>query len=152
MTHAALPRHFSGKEDLLLTALAQREARDEEQADRILASGTAGSAVLGEILADEFADTDYVRSWLALAIAATNPAHPAHEYVARRRERLRMRLRSGSPRTVHSSPELTVDDRAVMVLAMMDGLRIQALLDPSNDPLRLLEPFMRMVIIPTKSE
>ncbi|MER8000304.1 TetR family transcriptional regulator C-terminal domain-containing protein [Streptomyces sp. NPDC095613] len=118
----------------------------------MLASGTAGSAVLGEILADEFADTDYPRSWLALAIAATNPAHPAHEYVARRRERLRMRLRGGSPRTGHSSPESTVDDRAVMVLAMRDGLRIQAVLDPSKDPLRLLEPFMRMVIIPTKSE
>ncbi|MGW2259697.1 hypothetical protein ACWCXE_17975 [Streptomyces sp. NPDC001780] len=63
-----------------------------------------------------------------------------------------MRLRGGSLRTVYSSPELTADDRAVMVLAMMDGLRIQALLDPSSDPLRLLEPFMRMIIVPTKSE
>lgn len=152
MTHAALLRHFSGKEELLLTALAQREARDEEQADRILASGTAGSAVLGEILADEFADTDYLRSWLALAVAATNPAHPAHDYFARRSERLRVRLRGGSLRTAHDGPELTADDRAVMVLAMMDGLRLQALLDPSNDPLRLLEPFMRTVIIPPESE
>ncbi|GAA1163247.1 hypothetical protein GCM10009654_20010 [Streptomyces hebeiensis] len=63
-----------------------------------------------------------------------------------------MRLRGGSLRTVHSSPGLTAEDRAVMVLAMRDGLRIQAVLDPSNDPLRLLEPFMRMVIVPTKSE
>ncbi|MFT9474663.1 hypothetical protein [Streptomyces sp. 11-1-2] len=33
-----------------------------------------------------------------------------------------------------------------MVLAMMDGLRIQTLLDPSEDALRLLEIFMQMVI------
>ncbi|MEI5521912.1 helix-turn-helix domain-containing protein [Streptomyces brasiliscabiei] len=151
LTHAALLRHFSGKEELLLTALAHREAREEEQADRILASGTAGSAVLGEILADEFADPEYLRSWLALSVAATNPAHPAHEYFARRRERLRARLRGGSLGTAHRGAELTADDRAVMVLAMMDGLRLQALLDPSNDPLRLLEPFMRAVIMPAES-
>lgn len=152
VTHAALLRHFSGKEELLVTALAQREAHDEEQAERILASRTAGSAVLSAIMADEFADPDYLRNWLALAIAATNPAHPAHEYFARRSERLHRRLRSGSLGTAHNGPELTADDKAIMVLAMMDGLRIQALLDPSLDPLRLLEAFMKAVIAPAKSE
>ena len=152
LTHAALLRHFSGKEELLLTALAQREAHDEEQADRILASGTSGAAVLGAVLADEFADPDYLRHWLALSIAATNPAHPAHEYFTHRGERLRRRLHSDSLPTAHHGPELSADDRVVMVLAMMDGLRIQALLDPSHDPLRLLEPFMRMVIAPAQSE
>ena len=152
VTHAALLHHFSGKEELLVTALAQREAHEEEQADQILASGTAGSAVLGAVLADEFADPDYLRNWLALAIAATNPAHPAHDYFARRRERLRRRLRSGSLRTAHNGPELTADDKVVMVLAMMDGLRLQTLLDPSHDPLRLLETFMRTVIAPPESE
>ena len=61
-------------------------------------------------------------------------------------------MRGGSPGTAHGGPELTADDRAVMVLAMMDGLRLQALLDPSNDPLRLLEPFMRAVIMPAEGE
>ncbi|MEU9168701.1 helix-turn-helix domain-containing protein [Streptomyces sp. NPDC048420] len=152
VTHAALLRHFSGKEELLLTALAQREERDEEQADRILAAGTAGAAVLGQVLADEFADLDYLRHWLALSIAATNPAHPAHEFFVRRGERLRRRLQDSSTPSAHSSTELTDDDRTVMVLAMMDGLRIQALLDPSHNPLRLMEPFMRMVITPAGSE
>ncbi|AZP22724.1 TetR/AcrR family transcriptional regulator [Streptomyces aquilus] len=152
MTHAALLRHFSGKEELLLTALAQREKRDEEQADRILAAGSSGASVLGQILADEFADPDYLRHWLALSIAATNPAHPAHEYFARRGERLRRRLHNASTPAAPSGATLTDDDRAVMVLAMMDGLRIQTLLDPSRNPLRLMEPFMRMVITPAGSE
>ncbi|WP_338682475.1 TetR/AcrR family transcriptional regulator [Streptomyces acidiscabies] len=152
VTHAALLHHFSGKEDLLVAALAQRDAYDEEQADRILASGTEGAAVLGELLADEFADPDHLRNWLALAVAATNPAHPAHEYFTHRGERLRNRLRSGALRTAHPGPELSVEEKAVLVLAMLDGLRVQALLDPSVDPLRLLEVFMRTVITPVEGE
>ncbi|WP_329344962.1 TetR/AcrR family transcriptional regulator [Streptomyces sp. NBC_01352] len=152
VTHAALLRHFSGKEELLLAALAQREADEEEQAARILAAGMAGSAVLGAVLADEFEDPEYQRNWLALAIAATNPAHPAHEFFAGRRERMRTRFRSGPLNTAHDSPDLTADDKVVMVLAMMDGLRMQALLDPSRDMLRLLEIFMRTVIGPGEGE
>ncbi|MCX4704279.1 TetR/AcrR family transcriptional regulator [Streptomyces sp. NBC_01373] len=152
VTHAALLRHFSGKEELLLAALAQREADEEEQAARILAAGMAGSAVLGAVLADEFEDPEYQRNWLALAIAATNQAHPAHEFFAGRRERMRTRFRSGPLNTAHDSPDLTADDKVVMVLAMMDGLRMQALLDPSRDMLRLLEIFMRTVIGPGEGE
>ncbi|MFG2128653.1 TetR family transcriptional regulator C-terminal domain-containing protein [Streptomyces sp. NPDC048751] len=132
--------------------LRGREERDEEQADRILAAGASGAAALGQVLADEFTDPDYLRHWLALSIAATDPAHPAHEYFARRGERLRRRLRDDSAPAAHSSTGLTDDDKTVMVLAMMDGLRIQALLDPSHDPLRLMEPFMRMLITPAESE
>ncbi|WP_425826228.1 TetR/AcrR family transcriptional regulator [Streptomyces fractus] len=152
VTHAALLRHFSGKEELLLAALAQREADEEEQAARIVASGVAQAAVLGAVLADEFADPEYQRNWLALAIAATDPAHPAHAFFAGRRERMRTRFRSGPLRTSYDSPDLTADEKVVMVLAMMDGLRMQTLLDPSHDPLRLLEIFMQAVIAPTDED
>ncbi|NSL42694.1 helix-turn-helix transcriptional regulator [Streptomyces sp. 8P21H-1] len=143
VTHPALLRHFSGKEELLLAALARRDADDEERANRILASGVPGSLVLGMILADEFADPDYQRHWLVLSIAATDPGHPAHDYFASRGERLRARLRDGTLRMDPDAPGLSADERAVMVLALMDGLRIQALLNPGQAPLRLLEVFMR---------
>ncbi|MET8976954.1 helix-turn-helix domain-containing protein [Streptomyces sp. NPDC004539] len=148
VTHAALLHHFSGKEELLVAALAQRDAYDEEQADRSLASGTDGAAVLGELHAEEFADPEQLRHWLALSVAATNPAHPAHEYFTRRGEQLRRRLGTGALRAVHGGPELSLDEKAALVLAMLDGLRLQALLDPSLDPLRLLKVFMETVITP----
>ncbi|NUP15998.1 MAG: TetR/AcrR family transcriptional regulator [Streptomyces sp.] len=152
VTHAALLRHFSGKEELLLAALAQREADEEEAAARIMASGTAGPAVLGAVMADEFANPDYQRNWLSLTIAATNPDHPAHEYFLSRRERMRTRFRDATLRTAHDSADLTADEQVVMVLAMLDGLRVQALLDPSQDVLHLLEIFMRTVIGPAPAE
>ncbi|MFC8360041.1 TetR/AcrR family transcriptional regulator [Streptomyces griseorubiginosus] len=152
VTHAALLRHFSGKEELLLAALAQREADEEEAAARIMAAGTEGPAVLGAVLADEFADPELQRNWMSLAIAATNPDHPAHEYFLTRRERMRTRFRNGTLRTAYAGADLTADEKVVMVLAMLDGLRVQALLDPAQDVLRLLEIFMRTVIAPAQGE
>ncbi|MEU3341318.1 hypothetical protein [Streptomyces sp. NPDC006668] len=64
---------------------------------------------------------------------------------------MRRRLRDDSTPTAHSGSPLSDDDKAVMVLAMMDGLRPKVLLNPSQDPLRLMEPFMRMAIAPAES-
>lgn len=148
VTHAALLRHFSGKDELLLAALARREEHEEELAARIIESGMSGPGVLSAVLREEFADPEYQRSWMALAIAATHPDHPAHDFFTGRRERMRTRFHSGSLPTSRDSAHLTADQKVTMVLAMIDGLRIQALLDPSRKPLELLEVFMGLVVDP----
>jgi AcrR family transcriptional regulator len=150
VTHAALLRHFSGKDELLLAALAQREADEEELATRIIRSRMPAERILGAVLRDEFDDPDHQRNWLALAVAATNPAHPAHEFFTGRRERMRTRFTSSSLPTSQDSAHLTADEKVTLVLAMIDGLRMQALLDPSRDTLSLLEVFMKIVITPGK--
>lgn len=148
VTHAALLRHFSGKDELLLAALTQRERHEEELAARIIESGMSGPGVLSAVLREEFSDPIYLRSWMALAIAATHPDHPAHDFFAGRRERMRTRFHDGSLPTSRDSAHLTADEKVTLVLAMIDGLRIQALLDPSRKPLDLLEVFMGLVVDP----
>ena len=152
VTHAALLRHFTGKDELLLAALAQREADEEALAARIIESGANGTRVLSEVLRDEFAHPDYQRNWLALTVAATDPAHPAHEFFIGRRERMRTRFKSGPLPTSRDSATLSADEKVTLVLAMIDGLRIQALLDPSREPLDLLDEFMKLVINPEQSD
>lgn len=144
LTHAALLRHFSGKEELLPAALAQREAHEEDLAARIRTALVPGEQILSAVLADEFADSDFQRNWLALTVAATNPTHPAHEFFLGRRERMRSRFRDG-PLPTADSELLTADEKVTLVLAMVDGLRIQALLDPTRDALGLLAVFMKLV-------
>ena len=144
LTHAALLRHFSGKDELLLAALAQREADEEEMAERIRASHMPAEQILGVVLEEEFADSEYQRNWMALAVAATNPEHPAHEFFVGRRERMRGRFTSGQLPLARESREATADEKATLVLAMIDGLRIQWLLDPSRDALSLLSLFMKL--------
>ena len=152
VTHPALLRHFSGKDELLVAALEQREVDDEELAAHMSRSGMTAPDILSTVLREEFADPDYQRNWMALAVAATSPDHPAHAFFTGRRERMRTRLRDGSARAGQDSTALSADDKSTLVLAMIDGLRIQALLDPSRDALRLLESFMRLIGDPPTEE
>ena len=145
MTHAALLRHFSGKDELLLTALAQHEADEEALAARIAEAKMSPGAVLSAVLADEFASPEYLRSWMALAVAATSPEHPAHDFFVGRGHRLRTRLTSGTLATADGSARFSADEKVTLVLAMMDGLRIQALLDPTRDLLAPVEKFMELI-------
>lgn len=146
LTHAALLRHFASKDELLLAALAQRDDDDEEMARRIMQSRVPAEQVLSNVLADEFAHPEHQRNWLAITVAATNPDHPAHDFFIARRERMRQHFSSGRLATAHDGEEVTADDKVTMLLAMIDGLRIQALLDPSRQTLPLLETFMRMIM------
>ena len=43
------------------------------------------------------------------------------------------------------SEELSADDKVTMVTAMMDGLRIQSLLDPGRKTLHLMETLMKFL-------
>lgn len=145
VTHAALLRHFAGKDELLLAALAERDAQDEELARRIMESKVPPERVLTTILREEFAHPDQQRNWLAITVAATNPDHPAHAFFLARRDRMRESFTTGRLATTEDHEELTADDKVTMVLAMIDGLRIQALLDPERDVLPLLERLMRLI-------
>lgn len=148
VTHAALLRHFRSKDELLLAALALRDADDEELARRIMSAEIPAERVLSSVLEDEFAHPDRQRNWLAITVAATNPDHPAHDFFVARRDRMREYFSSGSLDLSRGSESLTADDKVTMLLAMMDGLRIQSLLDPSRDVLGLLETFMRTIRTP----
>ncbi|MEW1707299.1 helix-turn-helix domain-containing protein [Microbacterium sp. NPDC089190] len=145
VTHAALLRHFASKDDLLLAALARRDEQDEELARRIMESDVSAERVLTSVLREEFERPEMQRNWLAITVAATNPDHPAHDFFLARRDKMRANFASGRLETALDHDELSADDKVTMVLAMIDGLRIQALLDPNRAVLPLLERFMRLI-------
>lgn len=151
LTHAALLRHFSGKDELLLAALLRIEADEEELAARIADSALPAERILGAVLREEFARPDYQRNWLLLSVAATAQGHPAHRYFMERRARARTRFADGVLVDSSSAAPLSADDKVTLVLAMIDGLRIQGLLDPKTDPLPLLDRFMGLLMAETKA-
>ena len=148
VTHAALLRHFATKDDLLLAALAQRDADDLELARSIMQSKVPRERVLGSILKAEFGHPEQLRNWLAITIAATKPNHPAHDFFIARGERMRQHFTSKRLATTQDSEELSAADKVTMVMAMIDGLRIQSLLDPDRPTLHLMETFMRLIATP----
>jgi len=145
VTHAALLRHFATKDELLLAALAQRDTDDEELARRIISSKVPREKVLSSVLTEEFSHPEQMRNWLAITIAATNPSHPAHDFFIVRAEKIRHQFTSKKLATTEDSEELTAADKVTMVLAMIDGLRIQHLLDPTRSTLHLMEILMQLI-------
>lgn len=145
VTHAALLRHFATKDELLLAALAQRDLDDADLATRIMESKVPREKVLSNILQEEFAHPEHLRNWLAITIAATNPNHPAHDFFISRRLKMREHFTSKKLSTTEDSQELSADDKVTMVMAMIDGLRIQFLLDPERETLHLMETLMRFI-------
>lgn len=148
VTHAALLRHFATKDDLLLAALAQRDAEDAQLARNIMEARVPRERVLSSILQEEFAHPEQLRNWLAITIAATNPNHPAHDFFVARGESMRQHFTSKRLATAEDTEELSAGDKVTMVMAMIDGLRIQYLLDPERPTLHLLETFMRLIATP----
>lgn len=90
--------------------------------------------VLSSVLREEFAHPEQQRNWLAITVAATDPTHPAHDFVIQRRERMRTHLSSGRLATTHDSEELSADDKVTMVMAMMDGLASRRCWTPHARP------------------
>jgi AcrR family transcriptional regulator len=148
VTHAALLRHFATKDDLLLAALAQRDADDLDLARSIIESIVPKERVLSGVLQEEFAHPEHLRNWLAITIAATNPSHPAHDFFIARRERMRQHFTTKRLATTQDSEELSAADKVTMVMAMTDGLRIQYLLDPERPTLHIMETLMRLIASP----
>ena len=146
MTQPGLLHHFSTKEDLLLQVVREHEA--------VIARNMAGSltkepldlrgAIL--ILADMNEDQQPEQLLLStLSSEAILPSHPLHGYFVQfyresRRDLAKVLRRAQKSGIVRDD----VDVRAVSaeIVATLDGLRLQWLLDPETSRLRqVLEAF-----------
>lgn len=149
LTQPGLLHHFPSKEELLLGLL---DWRDHDDGKRF--AGLPDNAGLGyldrlEDLVDHNATApELVRLFMTLVGEGTSEDHPAHGYFVERYRRIRARalrtLREGQ-----LSGEIREDvDLEVIVpvlFAVMDGLQIQWLLDPSIDMAASFDAFARMV-------
>jgi AcrR family transcriptional regulator len=149
MTHAGLLHHFPGKEDMLLEVLWRRDRQDAALLfPGLLDEGAAGPADvvppqerLERLVA--FVDRNtrtrgMVALYAKLSAEASDPEHPARDYFVRRyrllRERIALLL---AELFAQASPRQTADPLAVaqQLLAMMDGMQIQWLLEPDEAPM-----------------
>jgi AcrR family transcriptional regulator len=127
MTDTGVLHHFGGKGKLLLEVVKQKE---DEDADALR------DPYLRDLVAKNGTRSGTVRLFTTLSAESTDPEHPAHDHFVNRyahvREVVAERLTREStegriPATI--DPELA----ARVMLAVMDGLQIQWLLDPSME-------------------
>ncbi|MGW2019868.1 TetR/AcrR family transcriptional regulator [Streptomyces sp. NPDC001927] len=134
ITQGGLLHHFRGKEDLLLSVLAQSEQHDVE---RLFADEPQSYAAYLEtvvaLVEDNTRRPGIVRMFNVLAGESGNVGHPAHDYFKERYARvlghtvdlMEAAVRRGELRE-------GIDCRAAgqEQLAVMDGLQLQWALDP----------------------
>ncbi|MFI1944068.1 TetR/AcrR family transcriptional regulator [Streptomyces virginiae] len=136
ITQGGLLHHFRGKEDLLLSVLAQSERHDVERLfSEPAASVAAHFATVVDLAADNERRPGIVRMFNTLVGESGNPEHPAHAYFTRRYARVLAYtvdlLEAGVARgELRSDTDCEAVGREI--LAVMDGLQIQWVLTPDT--------------------
>lgn len=136
LSHPALIYHFPTKADLLMAVLRRRDTPD--------APGGGMDDLHGREVLDHLVDTARLNSavpgivelYATLSGEATSASHPAHRYFQDRYAGLLSQV-SRAYRELESSGELRAgvdpDLAARRLIAVMDGLQVQWLLDPTVD-------------------
>jgi AcrR family transcriptional regulator len=141
ITHPGLLYHFPTKEALLMAALERRDEVDcvEEDDGVVEFADLDGRAVLAHLVAGAARNATkrgLVELFASLSVEATVPDHPAHAYFVARYASLRATLIRGLEElaAAHELRQGVVPTvAAAHLIALMDGLQIQWLLDGDTD-------------------
>jgi AcrR family transcriptional regulator len=149
MSDAALLHHFHSKAGLLEAVLRQRDMHAYEYAP--LDHAVGADAIQGLIALVQFNSSTpgVIELYTTLAAEATSPDHPVHEYFVRRYETVR-RLVARAFEALKDQDLLSpgVDPlwATDATIALMDGLQIQWLYDPtSTDMAERLTTHLRVI-------
>ena len=134
MTHAGVLHHFGSKEGLLIAVLKYRDGQAVAGvAGRQQAEGPAFLGHLLDTVAENTHRPGVVQTYAVLSAEAVTEGHPAQEYFRERITVLREKIVDVLDEVVGgraSREDLT--DAASTVIAVMDGLQVQWLLDPRS--------------------
>ncbi|HEX5857302.1 MAG TPA: TetR/AcrR family transcriptional regulator [Microbacterium sp.] len=149
MTHAGVLHHFGSKEALLVAMLQYRDG--EEAAGVPGRAQTEGPAFLGHLLdtvAENTTRPGVVQTYTVLSAESVTEGHPAQHYFRQRFSILRTKL-AGVLAEVsgRDADDPEVRDDASALIALMDGLQVQWLLDPDDvDMPRIVEKIMDQLV------
>ncbi|WGD38535.1 TetR/AcrR family transcriptional regulator [Lysinibacter sp. HNR] len=136
MTHAGILHHFGSKEQLLLEALRYRDESDVENLEeKQIPHGIEFFRHLVHTAFSNAQRAGIVQVYAVLSAESVTDNHPAREYFEERYRTLRDEAVEAfrvmcTERGVESSA--SVLHAAASILAVMDGLQVQWLLDPGN--------------------
>ncbi|WP_263119452.1 TetR/AcrR family transcriptional regulator [Cellulomonas sp. RIT-PI-Y] len=136
MTHAGILHHFGSKDQLLLEVLKYRDSSDvEDFAGQRIPNGVE---LFRHLIRTAFANErrpGIVQAYAVLSAESVTDDHPARDYFQERYRTLRQEIREAFElicRERGIDQPATVDRAAAAILAVMDGLQVQWLLDPEN--------------------
>ena len=135
MTHSGVLHHFGSKDQLLLDVLAYRDATDVEHLEgRHIPGGLELFRHLVKTARLNEERPGIIQAFAVLSAESVTDDHPAKEYFRRRYSTLREEVREALTTICDPADppaDHDVDSAASAIIAVMDGLQIQWLLEPS---------------------
>src|SRR3954463_12400968 len=137
VSHASLIQHFGSKEGLL-TAVLQEWDRRTVDASLADVAGLDYFRRLPPVMTAHLSNRGLLELFTTIAAEATNPAHPAHAFIQRRYTDNLATLATHLQQAVDAGDvapltPVQIDIEVRLVTAVLDGIGLQWLLDPSTD-------------------
>ena len=135
ITHAGVLHHFGSKDQLLLDVLVYRDQADVAHLEGQHIPGGGGLFThLVSTAALNAKRPGIVQAYAVLSGDSVTDGHPAKDWFRARYAQLRLEVGEALREVCGDTPpsDQIVDDAAASILAVMDGLQIQWLLDPDN--------------------
>lgn len=151
LSQAGLLHHFANKADLLIAVLDSRDTLTGAMATAAVERTADPLAGLVAVVEDNAAQRELVQMFVVLSAEATDQQHPAHDYFRRRAQHVIELMRAGLQQALDQGsvrPGLDPDLAARQCQALMYGLQVQWLLDPSTDMSGIFRQFVDGFAVP----
>jgi len=138
MSQAGVLHHFGSKTGLLMAVLEERDQASRQQADTG-ATWDEQAQVARSMFERAIADRGLTQLFTTVTAESIVPGHPAHDFTVARYRRTAAEftaaLTEAAPDGPDAAPATDLAGVARLVMAAMDGLQLQHLLDPDANVL-----------------
>ena len=150
VSHATLLQHFGSKEGLLMAVLQEWDRQTVESRLTDVA-GLDYFRRLPEVMTAHLSNRGLLELFTTIAAEASSPAHPAHAFIQRRyadnlatlARHLQHAVDTGD---VAPLTPVEVEREVRLVTAVLDGIGLQWLLDPSADVSASVETYINRTV------
>ena len=135
LTTAGLLHHFPSKEELLIAVLQERDRQDGERFHLRGFLGLDALDALVKLVEANATTPGLVRAFTVLMGESAAEDHPANQWFQKRYPRRRANLAAALQAGIDNGqirPDTDTDTVATEIIAMMDGLQVQSLLNPQR--------------------
>ncbi len=149
LSQPGLLHHFPSKVALLLAVLENRDAEDGRVSSaRLTRRGIGILPALENLVEYNQGRPEIVRLFSVLLGEGLEETHPAHDYMVERYERIRARILRNlrhAEELGEIRPGTDLEALSAVVVAVMDGLQFQWLLNPDLDMVRSFGVFKDLI-------
>jgi AcrR family transcriptional regulator len=145
LSQAGLLHHFATKAELLTAVLESRDTLTGATARNAVEQEDDPLAAMIAVVVDNTSQRQLVQMFTVVSAEATDEAHPAHDHFRDRARSVIGLMRSGLEQAAERGlvrRDLDLDQAARQCQAMMYGLQVQWLLDPTTDMVAIFTDFL----------